>query len=283
MVAARHACDGRGVMSLAGVVNTTRTQRLMGWLQPHRIVLIAIAAVLVVCAIVFMRWDWLPQYLPLAVQGLWRTIWILIVTSVLGFLLAIPLGLVQVTGPRWLAAPALAFCTIIRGTPLLLQLWLLYYGLGSLFPQYPWIRESDLWPILRQAWPYAVLSLTLSFAAYEGEVMRGAFAGVPRGQLEAARAYGMPRFTIFRRIWLPQAVLRALPTLTGETVLQLKATPLVATITVIDIYAVASRVRQDTYITYEPLLLLALVYLCITGIIIFLFRRLESRIPVRLG
>lgn len=253
------------------------------WLQPHRIVLIGIAAVLVVCAALFMRWDWVPKYYDLALQGLWRTIWILVVTCVLGFALAVPLGLVQAAGPWWLAAPAKTFCTIIRGTPLLLQLWLLYFGLGSLFPQYPWIRESDLWPYLRQAWPYAVLALTMSFAAYEGEVMRGAFAGVPRGQLEAARAYGMPRFTIFRRIWLPQAIQRALPTLAGETVLQLKATPLVATITVVDIYAVASRVRQDTFIIYEPLLLLALIYLLITGVIIFLFKKLEARIPVRVG
>lgn len=264
-------------------IPATRTQRVMGWLQPHRIVLIAIALGLVTAAAVFMRWDWLPNYLDLALQGIWRTIWILVVTSVLGFMLAVPIGLVQVTGPWWLAAPARVFCTVIRGTPLLLQLWLLYYGLGSLFPQFPWIRQSELWPILRQAWPYAVLSLTLSYAGYEGEVMRGAFAGVPRGQLESGRAFGMSRFTIFRRIWLPQAVYRALPTLTGETVLQLKSTPLVATITVIDIYAVASRVRQDTFVTYEPLLLLALVYLTITGILVFLFRRLEARIPVRLG
>ena len=93
----------------------------------------------------------------------------------------------------------------------------------------------------------------------------------------------MSRWTIFRRIWLPQAIHRALPTLAGETVLQLKSTPLVATITVIDIYAVASRVRQDTFITYEPLLLLALIYMCITGIIVFLFRKLEARIPARVG
>lgn len=253
------------------------------WLQPHRLVLLAIAAALVICAAMFMRWDWLPNYYGLALQGLWRTIWILVVTCALGFMLAIPLGLVQATGPWWLSTPALAFCTVIRGTPLLLQIFLLYYGLGSLFPQYPWIRESDLWPYLRQAWPYAVLALTLSFAAYEGEVMRGAFAGVPRGQLEAARAFGMKRSTAFRRIWLPQAIQRALPTLTGETVLQLKATPLVATITVVDIYAVASRVRQDTFIIYEPLLLLAVIYMAITGIIIFLFKRLEARIPARRG
>jgi polar amino acid transport system permease protein len=253
------------------------------WLSPHRLVLMAAALGLVGSAAFFMRWDWIPDYYELALAGFWRTIWILVVTAALGFALAIPLGLAQATGPRWLAWPAKTFCTIIRGTPLLLQLWLLYYGLGALFPQYPWIRESELWPYLRQAWPYAVLALTLSFAGYEGEVMRGAFAGVPRGQLESARAFGMSRWKIFRRIWLPQAVQRALPTLAGETVLQLKATPLVATITVVDIYSVASRVRQETYIVYEPLLLLALIYLCITGVIIFAFRKLESRIPARLG
>jgi polar amino acid transport system permease protein len=257
--------------------------RILGWLQPHRLVLITIGIALVVAVATFMRWDWLPNYYDLALAGIWRTIWILFVTCFVGFLLAVPLGLAQAAGPFWLAWPAKAFCTVIRGTPLLLQLWLLYYGLGSLFPQYPWIRGSELWPYLRQAWPYAVLALSLSFAGYEGEVMRGAFAGVPRGQLEAARAFGMRRWKIFRRIWLPQAVQRALPTLTGEMVLQLKSTPLVATITVVDIYAVASRVRQDTFITYEPLLLLALIYLIITGILVLIFRRIEARIPTRLG
>lgn len=258
-------------------------RRRTSWLKPHRIVLIAIALAIVLGSAFFLRWDWLPQYLPLAIQGIWRTIWLLVVTSALGILLAVPLGLAQAAGPAWLSAPAKTFCTIIRGTPLLLQLWLLYYGLGSLFPQFPWIRESWAWPYLRQAWPYGVLSLTLSYAGYEGEVMRGAFAGVPRGQLETARAFGMKRFTIFRRIWLPQALHRALPTLAGETVLQLKATPLVATITMVDIYAVASRVRQDLFVTYEPLLLLAAVYMAITGVIVFLFRRLEARIPTRIG
>lgn len=252
-------------------------------LQPHRMVMIALVLALAVWCALTLRWDWLPKYLPLAAQGIWRTIWILAVTMVMGMALAIPLGLAQAIGPWYLAAPARTFCTVIRGTPLLLQLWLLYFGLGSLFPQFPWIRQSELWPILRQAWPYAVLALTLSFAGYEGEVMRGAFKGVPKGQLEAARAMGMPRLTILRRIWLPQAVHRALPTLGGETVLQLKATPLVATITVVDIYAVASRVRQDTFIIYEPLLLLALVYMAITGIIVLAFRWLEKRVPSRVA
>jgi polar amino acid transport system permease protein len=265
----------------ATIVNVAARASL--WLQPHRIVLIVTGLARVFAAAFFMRWDWLPQYYEMALVGLWRTLWILAVTCTLGFLLAVPLGLAQAAGPFWLAAPAKAFCTVIRGTPLLLQLWLLYYGLGSLFPQYPWVRESWMWPYLRQAWPYGVLALTLSFAGYEGEVMRGAFAGVPKGQLEAARAFGMSRWKILRRIWLPQAFYRALPTLTGETVLQLKSTPLVATISVIDIFAVSSKVRQSTFLTYEPLLLLALIYMAITGILVFALGKIEARIPNKIG
>ena len=249
--------------------------------KPHRIVLMAIAAILVFCIVWFMRWDWVPKYSGRLVYGVGVTLLLLFTTAILGFLLAVPIGLVQVTGPWPLKMLARIFCTVIRGTPLLLQLWLLYYGLGSLFPQFPEIRNSFLWPYLRVAWPYGAAALTISFAAYEGEVMRGAFAGVPSGELEAARAYGMSPFTVFRRIWLPRAVHRALPTLTGETVLQLKATPLVATITVIDVYAVISKVRQETFITYEPLLLLALIYLCLTAVLVVGFRYFESKIPTR--
>ena len=254
---------------------------LRDWFLPHRIVMIAILAAFVAWCAWSLNWAWIPDYWPLAKQGIWRTIWILAVTSVLGFMLAIPLGMAQAIGPWYLAMPARVFCTVIRGTPLLLQLWLLYYGLGSLFPQFPWIKDSSLWPYLRQAWPYAVLALTLSYAGYEGEVMRGAFANVPRGQLETADAFGMTRFTKFRRIWFPQAIQSALPTLGGETILQLKATPLVATITIVDIYAVASRVRQDTFIVYEPLMLLAVVYLVIAGLLAVAFRKLEGRVPVK--
>ena len=248
-------------------------------LKPHRIILLLIAAGLIVLVATSMRWYWLPNYYGLLLAGIWKTLLILVATCFLGFLLAVPIGLVRVTGPKPLAMLSQGFCTIIRGTPLLLQLWLLYYGLGSLFPQISEIRDSFLWPYLREAWPYGVLALTLSFAGYEGEVMRGAFAGIPPGELEAARAYGMKPFTLLRRIWLPRAVQRALPTLNGEVVLQLKATPLVATITVIDVYAVISKVRQETYVIYEPLLLLALVYLCLTGILVVIFRYFENRIP----
>ncbi len=226
-----------------------------------------------------MQWYWVAEYLPKFVDGIIITLQLLSVSIILGMMLAIPIGLVQVTGPRWLAALARTFCTVIRGTPLLIQIWLLYYGLGALFPLMPGIRESFMWPILRDAFPYAILAFSLSVAGYEGEVMRGAFKSVPKGELEAARAFGMSRFTVLRRIWLPRALQNVLPTLAGEFVLTLKSTPLAATITVFDVYGVGSIVRQETYRVYEPLLFVAAIYIALTAIIVVFFRWLENRVP----
>lgn len=244
---------------------------------PHRIVLVLLSIAAVIAMAITLRWDWLSHYSDQIFIGLWRTVWLLALSILFGFILAMPLGLVQVTGPKPLAMLARSFSTVIRGTPLLLQLWLVYYGLGSLFPSIPSIRQSELWPYLRQAWPYALFTLTISFAAYESEIMRGAFAGVPKGELEAARAMGMSRWQTFKRIWFPRAFYRALPTLSGEVILQLEATPLVATITMIDIYAVFSKVRQDTFITYEPLLFLALIYMLLASVLNVIFKYLENR------
>ncbi len=226
-----------------------------------------------------MDWSWLPEYLPRFGEGLWLTVQLLFWSILIGMSLAIPLGLVQVTGPRPLAWLARSFCTVIRGTPLLIQLWLIYYGVGSLFPSIPGIRESFLWPVLRDAFPYAVLAFSLSVAGYEGEIMRGAFRGVPKGELEAARAVGMSRFQVLRRVWLPRALQNTFPTLTGEFILTLKATPLAATITIFEVYGVSTIVRQETYKIYEPLLFVAAIYLCLAGVLVLFFRYLENRIP----
>lgn len=228
-----------------------------------------------------MEWYWFPEYAPRFVEGLWLTTQLLTLSISFGMLLAIPIGLVQVTGPRPFSWLARAFCTTIRGTPLLIQLWLIYYGVGSLFPSIPGIRESFLWPILRDAFPYAVVAFSLSVAGYEGEVMRGAFRGVPKGELEAARAMGMTRFSVLRRIWLPRALQNVFPTLAGEFILTLKATPLAATITVFEVYGVGTIVRQETYRIYEPLLFVGLIYLCLTGVLVLVFRYFEKRIPGR--
>ena len=228
-----------------------------------------------------MDWYWLPEYLPKLISGLWLTIELLILCATLGFLLAVPIGLVQVTGPRSLALLARGFCTIVRGTPLLVQLWLIYYGLGSVFPQFEGLRETFLWDFLRAAFPYAAFAFIVSVAGYVGEVMRGAFAGVAKGELEAGRAMGMSGWTILRRIWFPRAVQNVFPTLAGEMVLTLKATPLASTITVHELFSRSTEVRQDTFLTYEPLLLVAGVYVILAGVIVVIFKYFENRIPKR--
>ena len=227
-----------------------------------------------------MHWYWLPEYLPRFAEGLWVTVQLLTISLVLGFALAIPIGLVMATNsPRPLAWLARGFCTVIRGTPLLIQIWLLYYGLGNLFPYFPELRQSFLWPILREAFPYAVFAFTLSVAGYEGHILRGAFLSVPKGELEAARAIGMSRFTVLRRIWLPRALQNVFPTLAGEAILTLKSVPLAATITVFDVYGVGTIVRQETYRVYEPLLFVGLIYLLLAGLLVLLFRWAENRVP----
>lgn len=228
-----------------------------------------------------MNWTWFPEYLPLLIQGLWLTIQLLVLSMVFGLILAVPVGLVQVTGPRWLAGIARGYCTLMRGTPLLVQLWLLYFGLGSVFAAYPEVRQSMFWPILREGYFYAILAFTLNEGGYGGEIMRGAFLSVPKGELEAARAFGMSPWKVLYRIWLPRAVRNVLPTLAGETVLMLKATPLAATVTVLDIFGVILRVRQNTYITYEPLITAAIIYMALTFLITRAFNHFEGLVPSR--
>lgn len=225
-----------------------------------------------------MDFSWLPKYWPLILEGFWRTLAMMAVSGALGFLLAIPVALAQ-TRPGLLSRLSHAFTTTIRGTPLLVQVYLVYYGLGDLFAHAPAIRHSVLWPYLRDGFWYAVLAFAISVAAYEGEILRGGLLAVPRGELEAARACGMSRSLLLRRIWLPRAIQVSLPALSGEAILLLKSTPLAATITVIDLMGAAGIVRAQTFRTYEPLLLVAGVYVVLAMIIALVFRWLELRVP----
>src|SRR5688572_18432949 len=225
-----------------------------------------------------MDFSWLDRYGPLLFEGFWRTLLLMALAGFFGMLLAVPVALAQ-TRPGFLAALSRGFTTTIRGTPLLVQVYLIYYGVGDLLAQTPEIRQSFLWPFLRDGFWYAVLAFTISTAAYEGEILRGGFLAVPRGELEAARACGMSRFMILRRIWLPRALQISLPALSGEAILLLKSTPLASTITIIDLMGAANMVRAQTFRVYEPLLLVACVYIVLAVIIALIFRWLERRVP----
>ncbi|MBB4292388.1 polar amino acid transport system permease protein [Rhizobium leguminosarum] len=228
-----------------------------------------------------MNFSWIFDYRDLLLYGALLTCLLLAISVSLGFALAILLAVAQVGNgliPRWISK---GYCTFFRGTPLLIQLWLIYYGLGSYLPYIPGLRTSFLWPVMREGLFFAALALTLNFAAYQGEILRGAMLAVPKGELEAARAVGMSPRMILRRIWLPRAIRIGLPTFAGEVILQLKATPIVFSVTVMDLYGAAYKIRQDTLLVYEPLLLVTVFYVGLTFVITQGFQKLENAVPVR--
>ncbi len=224
-----------------------------------------------------MDFSWLAQYGPLLLEGLWRTILLLVLSGSIGFVLAVLVGLGRVSRNPFINAPCFAFTSVIRGTPLLVQIFILYFGLGSVFAGTPAIRQTWLWPYLREGFFYVVVALALSEAGYVGEVVRSALLSVPRGELEAGRAYGLSGYKLLRLVWLPRALQSIMPTLAGEAVLLLKATALASTVTVVDLLGAANVVRSQTFRTYEPLLFVAAGYLILTLLIERVFRRFELR------
>ncbi|MBA4710824.1 ABC transporter permease [Aquitalea aquatica] len=228
-----------------------------------------------------MNFEWLGEYGRMMVLGVMTTLQLLLIAGTLGFALAVLVGFGRLSRQPFIAWLSLSFTNLIRGTPLLVQIYVMYYGVGSLFVSFPLLRDSWLWPYLREGFWYVALALTLSVAGYVGEVIKGGLRGVPKGELEAARALGMPRLLMIRRIWLPRAIFILLPTLAGESVMLLKSTALASTVAVMDALGVANLIRNQTFLTYEPLLVMALIYLLLAMLIERLFKRLEMRLPVR--
>jgi octopine/nopaline transport system permease protein len=195
------------------------------------------------------------------------------------FFLAISIGGVLALGLVWLRLSrnpllswfARAYIFVFRGSPLLIQLFLIYYGLG----QFLVVRHSMFWPLLRDPFPCAVLSLALCTTAYTAEILRGGLLAVPSGQIEAGRACGMSGFLLFRRIIAPIALRQALPAYSTELVLMIKSTSLASLVTVWDITGVAQQIISQTYRTMEVFLCAGTIYLILGFIVIRLVNFLE--------
>ncbi len=209
-------------------------------------------------------------------NGLVMTVIIVTASMVLGNLLAVPVAMARVSPSPVLWMPAYVYILFMRGTPLIVQMYLIYYGLG----QFPGLRKSFLWPVLRDPVWCAIISLSLNTAAYSGEILRGSIQAVPKGQVEAAKALGLRDRLVFFLVVLPTAIRQSLPALANETVLLLKASAIVFTITVRDIMGEANIIRSQTFRVYEPLVTAALLYLMLTFIIVQGFAFAERRLNV---
>ncbi len=206
-----------------------------------------------------MKFD--PIYMIQVVmpQLLWAlplTLLLTISSSVIGNILAVPVAVARLSPNPLLWVPARAFIFMMRGTPFLIQLYFIYYGLGQLIPG--WMMRG--YPFLKDGIYYAIFALSLNTAGYTGEILRGAILAVPHGEIEAARAFGMNRFQVFWRITLPRAVRICLPTMSSETILLLKATSIASLVTVYEVMGTATTIRVDTYRVYDTLIGAGIVY-----------------------
>lgn len=219
------------------------------------------------------------DHFPRLMSGSWITVQITVISLLLGFMIAVPAASMRLSRNPFVRLPVQGFMFYFRGTPLLVQLFLIYYGSGQLRVL---LESAGLWVWFREAWFCAVLTLTLNTAAYTAEIFRGAIQGVPRGEIEAARAVGMSGFLLFRRIIMPKAFRIALPAYGNEVVFLLQATSLVSTITLLDLTGVARRVIAQTFAVYEVFIAAAVIYLVMVYALVFLFRRVERRLhPIR--
>uniref|UniRef100_UPI003100E6B3 ABC transporter permease n=1 Tax=Neorhizobium sp. EC2-8 TaxID=3129230 RepID=UPI003100E6B3 len=182
---------------------------------------------------------------------------------VLGAFLALGLALCRLSGITPLDWFARAYIFVFRGTPLLVQVFLIYYGLG----QFREVRHSMFWVVLRDPYWCAVIALMLNTAAYSAEIIRGGLLSVPFGQVEAARACGMSRFMTFRRITLPLAVRQALPGYSNEMISMVKATSLASIITIMEVTGVAAKIISETYRAIEVFIVAGAIYLAINFVL----------------
>ena len=171
---------------------------------------------------------------------------------------------------------ARGYIFVFRGSPLLVQIFLIYYGLG----QFPAIRQSLVWPFLRQPWWCALLALALNTAAYGAEVIRGGLLAVPRGQVEAGRVCGMSTATLYCRVILPVALRQALPAYGNEVIIMVKSTSLASVITIMEVTGIAKGIISETFRALPVFTCAAVIYLAINFTIAGAVRLLERRLAI---
>ena len=220
-----------------------------------------------------MNFDAINESLPLYYSGTLTTLKLLVVSLAAGLAVALPLGVMRASPKAWLSRPVWGFTYVIRGTPMLVQLFLIYYGLA----QFEWMRESIFWLWFKSAWFCAMLAFAVNTCAYTTEIIAGAIKATHAGELEAARSMGMSRRTVLWRILLPSALRRALPAYSNEAIMMLHGTSLASVVTLVDLTGAAREMNSRFYLPFEAFLTAGVFYLALTFILVGAFRAAENR------
>ncbi|PAU56369.1 ABC transporter permease [Pseudomonas indica] len=223
-----------------------------------------------------MNWELIIKWLPRLAEGALLTLELVGIAVIAGLLLALPLGTARASRHWYVRAFPYGYIFFFRGTPLLVQLFLVYYGVA----QFEAIRQGPLWPYLRDPYWCAVLTLTLHTAAYIAEILRGAIQAVPHGEVEAARALGMSRVQALLHVILPRAARIGLPAYSNEVILMLKASALASTITLLELTGMARTIIARTYLPVEIFFAAGMFYLLAAYVLVRGFRLLEQRLRV---
>ena len=221
-----------------------------------------------------MNFELMIETFPKLLSGLNLTIQLVTISLFLGFCLAIGMALLRLSNNTFLSFFAKTYVFYIRGTPLLVQIFLIYYGIA----QFEIIRESFVWSFFKEAYWCGILALTLNTCAYSSEIIRGGIQSVPFGQIESAKSVGMSRFLLYRRIILPIAFRQALPAYGNEMILMVKATSLVSTITLMEVTGIARLIIAKTFSPVEIFIVAGLIYLTINFIVTRLVNYCEIKL-----
>ncbi|HET7772819.1 MAG TPA: ABC transporter permease [Burkholderiaceae bacterium] len=220
-----------------------------------------------------MNWEAIIESLPQYASGLGTTLQLLAASLAIGLVTALPLAVLRAQPDGWGNLPVRAFTYVVRGTPMLVQLFLIYYGLA----QFEVVRNSFAWPWLSSAWFCAVLAFGVNTCAYTTEIIAGSIRNTSRGEIEAARACGMSRGLMLRRIVLPSALRRSIPAYSNEVIMMLHGTSLASVVTLLDLTGAAREMNSRFYLPFEAFLTAAAFYLAVTGVLVLAFRQIERR------
>lgn len=221
-----------------------------------------------------MNWEEIFVALPKLLDGALLTMELVIISCFVGFVIAIPVALMRASTNWWVRNIPLIYTFFFRGTPLLVQLFLFYYGAA----QFEAVRESVFWIVLKEAYWCALIVFALNTGAYTAEIFRGAIQTVPNGEVEAGVAIGMKKHTLYRRVVLPRAIRMALPSYGNEIILMLKSSALAYTITLLDLTGVTRTIIARNYLAIEMYFTAGVIYLVLTFIFIQVWMRLEKRL-----
>jgi octopine/nopaline transport system permease protein len=215
------------------------------------------------------------QAFPVMLKGLTTTLFLAAFTIPFGFLMGLGLAIIRRGTNRYLIAAARGYSLVFRGTPLLVQLFLTYFGLGQL----SFLKQSDfLWWFFGDGARCAILAMALNTAAYTSEILYGGLSTIPTGIIEAADSAGMSKWLRFRRIDFPLAIRQALPAYGNEIILVIKGTSLASTITVMEITGYAKRMMSQTYAIIEIFAMAGVLYLVLNALMIVALRMVEKRL-----